>query len=63
MDVVVEQLGVELFDGPDGTVEAERVRMTGTLTVDLWYDGNGRWIGCEFEVRGQRIQYRLAGSA
>ena len=40
-------------------IEARHVRMTGTLTVDLWYDASGRWVGCAFSARGQDIRYVL----
>lgn len=57
MAVEIVSLGVEEFPTATGQVEAERIRMTGTLTVDLWYDAEGNWVGCEFEARGQRIRY------
>jgi len=57
MPVEIVSLGMEDFPTTSGTVVAERIRMTGTLTVDLWYDVNGNWVGCEFEARGQRIRY------
>ena len=62
MDVVIEDLGEEMFDTPDGSVPARHLRITGTLTADLWYDENGRWIGCAFEARGQDIRYVLRES-
>ena len=62
MDVVIEDLGEEMFDTPDGPVPARHLRIIGTLTADLWYDENGRWIGCAFEARGQEIRYVLRDS-
>ena len=62
MDVVIEDLGREVFQTPGGPVEANRIRITGTLTADLWYDDSGRWIGCAFQARGQDIRYVLRES-
>jgi len=59
MDVEVTDLGPDLFEAPEGPVSARRYRMQGSLTVDLWYDETGRWIGCAFDARGQEIVYRL----
>lgn len=60
MDVVIEAFEPAPFDTGAGSVLARRVRMTGSLTVDLWYDEAGNWVGCEFEARGQTIRYVLA---
>ncbi|MHA6288546.1 DUF6134 family protein [Maricaulis sp. CAU 1757] len=57
MDVAVEDLGLVSFESANGIVEARHIRLSGSLTVDLWYDSEGRWIGCEFEARGQTIRY------
>lgn len=59
MDVVVEDLGMDTVETAAGPVEARHVRVTGTLTMDLWYDGSGRWIGCTFQARGHTIDYVL----
>lgn len=59
MSVEIEDLGVERIETATGWVEARRIRMTGTLQVDLWYDDTGRWVGCAFEARGQTIRYVL----
>jgi hypothetical protein len=53
---------METIETASGTVDARRIRMSGTLTVDLWYDADGRWVGCEFEARGQSIRYVLRDS-
>lgn len=57
MDVRITSLGMEEIEADGGTIRARRIRLEGTLTVDLWYDENGFWAGCEFEARGQRIRY------
>jgi hypothetical protein len=60
MSVRVSSLGWETIDVSGRAVRAERLRVQGTLAVDLWYDESGRWVGCRFTARGQRIEYRLA---
>lgn len=57
LDVIVEELGWETIETANGSVEARRVRMVSDLTVDLWYDASGNWVGCEFQARGQTVQY------
>lgn len=59
MPISVTRIGRETLNIGGQSVQAERIRVRGTLAVDLWYDANGRWVGCEFTTRGQRIQYRL----
>jgi hypothetical protein len=59
MPISVTRVGRETLTIGGQSVQAERIRVRGTLAVDLWYDMNGRWVGCEFSTRGQRIQYRL----
>lgn len=57
MDVTITDMGMDQIEADGGTIQARRIRLEGTLTVDLWYDENGFWAGCEFEARGQRIRY------
>lgn len=57
MDVVITAYGMEEIEVDGTTIQARRIRLEGTLTVDLWYDENGYWAGCEFEARGQQIRY------
>lgn len=59
MPIEIEDLGMERIETASGMVDARRIRMSGTLTVDLWYDADGRWVGCEFEARDQTIRYVL----
>jgi len=59
MPISVARVGRETLNIGGQSVQADRIRVRGTLTVDLWYDASGRWVGCEFSARGQRIQYRL----
>lgn len=57
LDVVITELGWETFETAGGPIEARRLRMVSDLTVDLWYDAQGNWVGCEFEARGQTVRY------
>jgi len=60
MAMRVTRMGRETIDAGGERIQADRVRVQGTLAVDLWYDAQGRWVGCAFTVRNQRIEYRLA---
>ncbi|HBU62603.1 MAG: hypothetical protein CMH91_13295 [Oceanicaulis sp.] len=57
LDVTVEYLGEEMLEADGERIPARRYRLISDLTVDLWYDENGRWAGCEFEARGQTVRY------
>ncbi|KAA5804906.1 hypothetical protein F1654_02595 [Alkalicaulis satelles] len=57
MEVEVEFLGEEEIEADGGKIPARRYRLTSSLTLDLWYDENGRWARTEFEARGQRVTY------
>lgn len=59
MRVRVTNMGRETIEVEGQRIQADRVRVQGTLTVDLWYDASGRWVGCQFTARGQRVEYRL----
>ena len=60
MQVRVTRVGRETINVGGQSIRADRIRVQGALTVDLWYDLDGRWVGCSFMARGQNIQYRLA---
>lgn len=62
MRATISHLGRETIEIGGRRIAADRVRVTGTLTGDLWYDSEGRWVGCNFRARGQEIEYRLATS-
>ena len=57
LDVTVEYLGEEMLEADGQRINTRRYRLISDLTVDLWYDENGRWAGCEFEARGQTVRY------
>lgn len=60
--MLVTRIGQEMIDVGGQSIRAERIRVQGSLTADLWYDENGRWVGCAFNARGQRVTYRLASA-
>ncbi len=57
MDTEVTYLGKKEIEGDGGTILVDHYRLASSLTVDLYYDQNGRWAGCEFEARGQSVRY------
>jgi len=57
METEVVYLGEEQIEADGGVITASRYRLSSSLTVDLWYDENGRWAGCAFEARGQTVRY------
>jgi hypothetical protein len=59
IDVETENLG--LTSAPGGS-RAEQHRLSGTVDLNLWYDGE-RWVGADFVVRGQALTYRLVDAA
>lgn len=59
MPLRVTHMGREPVRVGEQTIDAERFRVRGDVTVDLWYDQQGRWVGCAFTTRGQNIEYRL----
>ena len=59
LDVMVERIGAETLQINGASVETQRLRMTGSVVLDLWYDENGNWVRCQFTIRNQTIEYRL----
>ena len=59
LDIEVSQLGEETIEAGGQSITAQRYRLVSDLTVDLWYDEAGRWVKCEFDARGQTIEYVL----
>ena len=57
LDVSVEFVGEDVLEADGERINTRHYRLVSDLTVDLWYDENGRWAGCEFEARGQTIRY------
>jgi|CXWL01.1.fsa_nt_gi hypothetical protein len=60
MALQVTDMGTGPIQAGGAVIQAHRIRVQGELAVDLWYDVQGRWVGCAFTARGQRIVYRLA---
>lgn len=63
LDVTIEELGTEVLQIGGESIEAERIRMNGSVVLDLWYDADGNWVQCAFDIRGQSIEYRLRPSS
>lgn len=61
LDIEVEDLGPDQIDIGGAQVRANRYRLNSRLSVDLWYDEDGRWVKCQFTARGQTIEYVLEG--
>ena len=59
MDIAAESFGET--PAPAGII-ADHIRLVGTLTLDLWYDG-ARWVGLKCEIDGQRIDYHPVETA
>ena len=59
MAVTITDLGRREVATSRGPILARGIRMTGSLSVDLWYDQNGEWVGCEFQVDGHSVRYVL----
>lgn len=55
----VTHAGREVITVAGRRIEADRVRVSGAVVGDLWYDTRGRWVACAFTARGQNVQYRL----
>jgi hypothetical protein len=58
--IKVTELGDETITTRFGEVNATRYRVESDITLDLWYDEEGHWVGTAFEARGQDIRYVLA---
>ena len=59
MDLDTEWLGEETVESGTGPVAANRYRVTGDLTMDIWYSDAGQWVKLDFDTRGTTISYRL----
>ncbi len=59
MDVNTEWLGQETIEAAAGAIAANRYRISGDLTMDIWYSDAGQWVKLDFAARGATISYRL----
>lgn len=59
LDTHVTRIGTETLTIGGEDVQATHYRLKSDLTVDLWYDDQGRWVKLGFEARGQQIDYIL----
>jgi hypothetical protein len=54
----VERMGEDVVAVTGGTIAATHYRLKGSSAVDIWYDGEGRWVKMTFKLRGQSFEYR-----
>lgn len=59
LDTEVTRIGRETIKAGGEEIEATHYRLKSDITVDLWYDDQGRWVKLGFEARGQQIDYVL----
>ncbi len=57
--VSVRRIGQETLEIGGARIVTDHIRVSGTLTVDLWYDVDGHWVNCAFTISGQHMTYRL----
>lgn len=57
--VVIRQIGRETVEAGGMTVAATRYTLQEQLTMNLWYDDQGRWVKTSFESDGSLIDYVL----
>ena len=59
LPVRVTRVGRDTVGTGNLQLQADHLRVTGSLTVDLWYDDAGHWVSCAFTASGQHMTYRL----
>ena len=59
LPVRVTRIGRDTVGTGNLQVQADHLRVTGSLTLDLWYDDAGHWVSCAFTASGQHMTYRL----
>ncbi|WP_421786535.1 DUF6134 family protein [Hyphobacterium sp.] len=57
MPVTISDLGMETLTIGSREIEARRIRVEGSLTLDLWYGPDDEWLRCSFSARGQDVTY------
>jgi hypothetical protein len=57
IQVDITASGLETIAMQGRTVEARRYKVTGDLTLDLWYTGAGEWAKIAFVARGAQVGY------
>lgn len=51
----IETVGVETLNINDAPVQATRFRLSGKLSIDIWYTDAGRWVKTEFSRGGNTL--------
>ncbi len=57
--VVIRKIGRETVEAGGAAVAATRYTLQEQLTMNLWYDDQGRWVKTSFESDGSLIDYVL----
>jgi hypothetical protein len=57
----VTNLGADSVTIGSRTVSATKYRVAGSITANVWYDGNNRLVKIAFTARGRDVVYRLRG--
>jgi len=60
LDMTVVPKGRETIEVAGQSIEADRFLLDSDIDIDLWHDGEGRWVKLTFDARGQTIEYRLS---
>ena len=59
----VETLGVETLNIGGAPVQATRFRLSGKLSIDIWYTDAGRWVKTEFSRGGNTLVVKQTNPA
>lgn len=59
LPVRVTLVGRETIVANGTRIQADHIRVQGTLAVDLWYDEAGHWVSCAFTAGDEHMTYRL----
>jgi hypothetical protein len=57
IQVDIAPVGVETIAMAGRMVDARRYKVTGDLTLDVWYTAEGEWAKITFEARGAEVAY------
>jgi len=59
----IETLGVETLNIGGAPVQAYRFRLSGKLSIDIWYTDAGRWVKTEFSRGGNTLVVKQTNPA
>ncbi|MDH3966220.1 MAG: DUF6134 family protein [Rhodospirillales bacterium] len=61
IEVAIAQADIEEIEVAGRPVDARRYKVTGDLTLDLWYTASGEWAKTSFQARGAEVVYARQG--